>query len=456
MAEGGGVPNLSKLRILYVVHGHPDFSPGGGELAAAYSYEVFKQNDSYDPYFVARVDSSLGPHPGTALLRHERDPHTYFLCTPQDQYDFLFESFLPGSPDTHRTVLSSFKELLVSIRPHIVHFHHYHKMGIDLVGYVHQVLPEARIVVTLHDYIALCAHSGSMITRDVPHRLCSKPYMLNCIQCFPKRSANDFFLRKHHIMKNFEHVDLFVSPSRFLKKRYEDWGVEPERIIHLANGRPIWDQDPQPPRSDQRFVVSFFGQIVFHKGVDVLLRAAREYAHLRERALQTNDSSFPDVCFVISGKFGNLQSDLRETIDRLLEECREVVAYTGQYEPDQMPRMMAGVDAVVVPSIWWENAPLVIQEAFMANKPVICSNIGGCAEHVVDYENGLHFIVGNHFDLLNKILELARSPQLYAKLQEGVPQVMSDDEMYEELDRHYRRIVRDPSRFSTITAKPGA
>jgi len=439
-----GDPDSGKIRVLYVVHGHTDFRPGGGELAAIYNYDVFRRSEEYDAYLAARADISIGPHPGTSLLLHEKDPHTYFICTQQDQYDSFYESFLPGSPEAHYRVLSAFRELLLTIRPHIVHFHHYHKLGVDLIGYVHQVLPNARIVMTLHEYMALCAHSGSMITRSTPHRLCSKPHMLNCIQCFPKKTANDFFLRKHHIMKNFDHVDFFVAPSRFLQERYTSWGISPERIIYLDYGRPIWNTDPpSTPRSEDRFIVSFFGQIVFHKGLDVFLKAAREYELLRTRATQTDDTGLPEIRFVVYGTFGNLPQDLQTTIDKILHECRAVVTYNGRYEPDQMPKLMANADAVIVPSLWWENAPLVIQEAFMAKKPVICSNIGGSAERVQDRVSGLHFVVGDHFDLLNKIVELAGSPQLYSQLVDGIPDVFSDMEMYEVLDREYRRILTE-------------
>ena len=56
---------------------------------------------------------------------------------------------------------------------------------------------------------------------------------------------------------------------------------------------------------------------------------------------------------------------------------------------------MAEIDWVVVPSIWWENSPLVIQEAFLHGRPVICSDIGGMAEKVRHGVDGLHFRVGD-------------------------------------------------------------
>jgi glycosyltransferase involved in cell wall biosynthesis len=443
----GGAPGLKKTRILYVAHGHADFHPGGGELAAFFNYRAFRESDGYESFLVARAHQNAGPHPGTLLACDEGDRHTYFFCTDESQYDFFYESFLPKSPEASGSVLNTFRDLLLATQPDIVHFHHYQKLGVDLIGYVHQVLPHARIVVTLHEFAAICAHFGSMITRGTHHRLCDGARMHRCTQCFPERSAEEFFLRKRLILRNFEHVDLFLSPSRFLKQRYEDWGIAPERIVHCENGRPVWtlDEIPERPRNN-RFVISFFGQIVFHKGVDVFLKAALEYALMRDRALAREDAGFPEIRFAIHGKMGNLPEKLRDTLDALLETANEVVDDHGPYQPSQMKDLVQSTDAVVVPSIWWENSPMVIQEAFMAKKPVICSNIGGCAEHVEDRISGLHFPVGNHFALLNRILELAGNHELYSRLVAGIPPVMTTRAMFELLDGEYQRIMHQPSR----------
>ena len=71
---------------------------------------------------------------------------------------------------------------------------------------------------------------------------------------------------------------------------------------------------------------------------------------------------------------------------------------------------MASVDWVVVPSIWWENSPLVIQEAFLHGRPVICSDIGGMAEKVDDGVNGLHFRTGDPRSLAQAIRRATSSP----------------------------------------------
>jgi glycosyltransferase involved in cell wall biosynthesis len=82
---------------------------------------------------------------------------------------------------------------------------------------------------------------------------------------------------------------------------------------------------------------------------------------------------------------------------------------------------MDDIDWVVVPSIWWENSPLVIQEAFMYGRPVICSDIGGMAEKVTDGVNGLHFRAGNPRSLADVMTRAAGDRELWAKLSSAPP-----------------------------------
>ena len=78
---------------------------------------------------------------------------------------------------------------------------------------------------------------------------------------------------------------------------------------------------------------------------------------------------------------------------------------------------MRSVDAVVVPSIWWENSPLVIQEALASRRPIICSDIGGMAEKVRDGIDGFHFRAGDPRSLAGLLAALGRAPQRLRDLQ---------------------------------------
>ena len=81
---------------------------------------------------------------------------------------------------------------------------------------------------------------------------------------------------------------------------------------------------------------------------------------------------------------------------------------------------MARPDWVVVPSIWWENSPLVIQEAFLHGRPVICSDIGGMAEKVRDGVDGLHFRAGDPVSLARTIERATTNPRLWRSLRDGI------------------------------------
>ena len=81
---------------------------------------------------------------------------------------------------------------------------------------------------------------------------------------------------------------------------------------------------------------------------------------------------------------------------------------------------MAAVDWVIVTSIWWENAPLVIQEAAHHGRPVICSDAGGMAEAIRDGIDGLHFRLGDPASLMQTMRRAVEEPGLWQRLAEGI------------------------------------
>jgi glycosyltransferase involved in cell wall biosynthesis len=99
---------------------------------------------------------------------------------------------------------------------------------------------------------------------------------------------------------------------------------------------------------------------------------------------------------------------------------------------------MSNVDWVIVPSLWWENSPLVIQEAFHFGRPVLCSDIGGMAEKVTDGVNGLHFRVGDAVSLAETMRRAVETPSLWQRLHDGISPVYGMAEHIERLSHLYR------------------
>jgi glycosyltransferase involved in cell wall biosynthesis len=266
---------------------------------------------------------------------------------------------------------------------------------------IRRTLPQARILVTLHEYLAICNHFGQMVKRG-HFSLCDAAGLAACHGCYPEHDASDFFMRERYIKLFFDHVDHFLSPSRFLADRYIAWGLSPDRISVIENiiapaEAAANAAELVPAAADEAPLrIGFFGQISKLKGVGVLLEAAEILA-----ARPATKISF-DI-------FGDYRGQPQPFQDEFLAQLTKVsrnVNYRGAYRQDRVDRLMRGVDAVLVPSIWWENSPVVIQEAFRNNRPVICSDIGGMAEKVRDGVDGYHFPVGSGLELSYLLIRL--------------------------------------------------
>lgn len=104
-------------------------------------------------------------------------------------------------------------------------------------------------------------------------------------------------------------------------------------------------------------------------------------------------------------------SDFKEKVEELLGEVEDCVDLRGPYESEQLPSRMAECDWVVIPSIWWENSPVVIQEAIHMGRPLIGSNIGGMKEKIADIA-GLTFEARSAASLASAIVQ-AIEPEVF-------------------------------------------
>lgn len=397
---------MKKNRILVMAHAHPDFSLGGGEIAAYNLFKAYKANEQVeDAWFLARADRGRGI---TGHISKRRDN------------EYLWEQ---GIHDWHLmkaahqdSVTTWFADLIKALKPTVVHTHHYAHLGLEYLRVIKQVDPSIRIVMTLHEYMAICSNNGQMI-KTGSFKLCNRSSYDECRQCFPERTAEDFWLRKHFFMSYFELVDQFVSPSEFLRQRYIDWGLPADKIVVIENGQS--DEPPLPPRplaeGETRNRFGFFGQINPYKGLDVVLRALHEMPKAERKKI------------VLEVHGANLEHQSKEFQDKI-EALRAplikqgVVQWVGPYQPHELRARMAGVDWVVVPSIWWENSPMVIQEAFSCGRPLLVSDIGGMKEKVRHGFDGYCVSSGS---ARAWTIAMTTSVSRWAQLVEGVVQPIS-------------------------------
>jgi glycosyltransferase involved in cell wall biosynthesis len=436
---------MAKTKVLYVLHNHPAVFPGGAEMYALELFEALRGSDEIEPVLVARADLAeareRGLYTGATFKTVEGDPQQYFMFTEFEEFDPVL-----GTSGAKSLFTQDFANFLRAHQPDVVHFQHTHIIGYDIVTMTRRVLPHVPILYTLHEYLPICLREGQMIrTERKGNELCTHASPRRCNECFPGVSTQQFFMREKFIKGHLENVDLFLAPSRFLRQRYIDWGIPAERILFEELGRRPTARVAESAEERPRNRLGFFGQLTPFKGAETLLRAMKILAERR-----------PDVHLNLHGAYVEYFADTygREFLE-LVEQMSGNVTYAGAYEHSELPRLMHDVDWVVLPSRWWENSPLVVQEAFTHGRPVICSGIGGLAEKVHDEVNGLHFNVGDPDSLASVIERAVTEPGLWERLRAGIPHVYTVDQHVESLTRLYRELLEQRS-GQAVAAAPAA
>ena len=440
--------------VLYICHNHPAVRPGGAEAYALELHHYMRDSEAFDSVFLAKGGPPLSPagrsHIGTYVGLVNDAPDEYFIYTDGYDYDWTF-----GTIRQKEFYTKHLRAFLEGVRPDIVHLHHTMFLGYDVLREIRNTLPDAPIVYTLHEFMPICHRQGQMV-RTTTEEPCREESPRRCNECFPEISPQTFYMRKRFIQSHFDLVDLFIAPSEFLRDRYVDWGIPADRIVVEEYGRTpppgVAIDDDLPARN--RF--GYFGQITPFKGIQVVLEAMKlllggpveqdPLLRALESAVGKETRQDPAVArrprALIHGANLDLQpGTFQNRVQELLEETKENVTFVGRYEHDRLAGLMSNVDWVIVPSIWWENSPLVIQEAFHFGRPVICSDIGGMAEKVTHGVNGLHFKAGDPVDLA-RTLELAvETPGLWETLRSGISPPYPMAAHADALRSHYDSLV---------------
>ncbi|MCC6648435.1 MAG: glycosyltransferase, partial [Polyangiaceae bacterium] len=211
--------------------------------------------------------------------------------------------------------------------------------------------------------------------------------------------------RMRHVREMSELVDVFIAPARYLHDRYRDaFGVPEAKLVYLDYGfaRPRVSERQRTP--GEPFTFGYIGTHIPAKGIHDLIRAfgriqggARLRIWGRPRGQDTA---------ALKGIAAGLSAGVASRVEWLPEyKNQEIVS-------DVFNRC----DAIVVPSVWVENSPLVIHEAQQARVPVITANVGGMAEYVRHEINGLLFEHRSVDALADQMQRFVDAPALAARL----------------------------------------
>ena len=273
------------MKYLTVSLYHPRVMKGGAQYVAKDLHDMARADDAVAPVLLAGIDGNMFPQyakVGSAITALPDSPDEFLL--PGQSFDDFHHVIY--DPRRNKAI----KRFLEDHKPDVIHVHHSLWIGLEFLQLARQVLPDVKIIYTLHEYLPICYLRGQLF-RDSEGSICHDAAPDQCTRCFPDRTADDFILRRRGFKRAFELVDHFISPSEYLRQRFITWGLAADRISVIANGH--MQQRPAgwtPTHSPGLNVFGFFGQYVDVKGIDVLLRAA---AHCRDACLHLDDLPTP-------------------------------------------------------------------------------------------------------------------------------------------------------------------
>lgn len=236
----------------------------------------------------------------------------------------------------------------------------------------------------------------------------------------------DMQKRFRYVLGACKKADILVTPTAFARDLLEAHGIEKGRIRVIPNGNNLEWVNGLRRNPSHPIRIGFLGNVIPTKGVHILIDA---YKLLLQDYSQIN--------LEIWGDFGSKP----EYYLALRSMATDDIKFGGRYESDDLPSILANLDVVVVPSIWYETHGIVIQEAFAAGLPVIVSAGTSLTESVTDEVNGLHFQMGSATDLANKLRRLIEEPGLLDKLSANIPSVRTIEEDAKEYSRLYFELV---------------
>ena len=395
------------MKILKVIHGFPPDYMAGSEI---YSYHLVKEliNQNIETFVFTRVENEFHEQHKIYDEVFENIP---IQRVNKPKRDYLFkDKFFDNKLDV------IFKKHVQKVKPDVVHFGHLSHLSTNLIKVVSEL--KIPIVYTIHDFWLFCV-KGQLINKQ--GEICTGPSVEKCTACSPY-VVNDIEVAQatDHMKNIINMIDVFVSPSHTLRDFFIKQGIKQEKIKYLKYGfnTEKIKYNKKTFKVDSKINFGFMGRVIPTKGIKVLVDTFNE---------------LPNENLSIYGGIGAQK--------RFLET--QNIVFKGGYDNNTINAVLNEIDVLIVPSTWYENAPLVIQEAFLAGIPVVTSDLGGMSELVIDQENGFTFKVGSKIHLKEIISKIASNPTILNNLKNSRNSVVSIAQDAKEIIKIYQEVIHD-------------
>ncbi|GJE53821.1 glycosyltransferase family 4 protein [Methylobacterium thuringiense] len=268
-----------------------------------------------------------------------------------------------------REARARLRDILGEARPDVAHFHNiYHHLSPSFLPVLRQA--GVPVVMTVHDLKLACPaytmlRDGKVCERCRGGRI-HNVVVNRCIKgSLPLSGLVMLETAVHRALGLYrDTVDAFAVPSRFYIDKLVEWGWPRERFVHVPN---FVDSTALRPGTTVGEGFLYVGRLSPEKGLDTLVRAA---------ALSAQPVTIVGT--------GPMEDELRALAAETGADARFLGFRTGEALHDAI----RGCRAVVLPSTWYENAPISVLEAYALGRPVIGARIGGLPEMVREGETG--------------------------------------------------------------------
>jgi glycosyltransferase involved in cell wall biosynthesis len=330
-------------------------------------------------------------------MRHPKN-----LATPWSEYfvdeiEFGQAYSLAGRLARAPKVIYSFEarrklaKLLERARPDVCHAHNiYHHISPSILGLLKR--RGVPTVLTLHDLKIACP-AYNMLTHDGICERCRGGRLYNVVahRCIKGSLALSTVVFAesvlHRLLGSYSTcVSRFLVPSRFYIEKLCEWGYPRSLFRYMPNFVDVARSQPQFS-AGAGFV--YFGRVSREKGLATLVRAA---AAARCKLSIVGTGSQLDELKALAAQLG---AD---------------VAFPGYLVGEPLQAAVRAARGVVLPSEWYENAPMSVLEAYALGKPVIGARIGGIPELIRENETGLTFASGDEASLAAALRDLDARP----------------------------------------------
>ena len=258
------------------------------------------------------------------------------------------------------------------------------------------------IVIRFGDYHPLCANYN-FLRDSKPCTLCVGGDYYNglrhkCVKgSLAASSLRVFSMYVHRFLELYRRCDAFVAPCMFMRDKLIEGGFPAERIHVIRQAAP--NLKPRAIAKKENYIL-FFGRIAPEKGLDTLIRSYQAISPVQDLLL-------------VGRSYDGHAEYLRSLVKPGFEEHIHFIDFL---DGDDLYQKIERAQLTIVPSRWYDNAPLATYESYLLGTPVLAADIGGIPEQVRIGETGRLFRPDDEEDLSRKLSEMLSNPRELEKM----------------------------------------